>query len=126
MTQGTLRDVVVINIQIFIEGGFQFGCRGEAGLLDQITDAAIEAFDHTICLRMSGWTETMLNGKRHARLIKGMFSCWLFILAGKAVGELTTIVSEYFLGFHRCGLFHLTQEVSAAAVGLIAVDARRP
>lgn len=47
-----------------------------------------------------------------------------FFLAGKAVRKLAAVVGQDLLDFHRGGLFEPTQEVGAAPLGLVVIDAQ--
>ena len=54
MSQGVLRNEMVAAAQVLHQRGIEVGRAGEAGLLDQVADAAIEALDHAVGLRMPG------------------------------------------------------------------------
>lgn len=47
-----LRNVMVVQFQIVHQGRLQVGPAGEAGLLQNFVDAAVESFDHAIRLRV--------------------------------------------------------------------------
>lgn len=66
----------------------------------------------------------MLDAQRGARLVKGMLTGRFFFLAGKAVRKLAAVVGQDLLDFHRGGLFEPTQEVGAAPLGLVVIDAQ--
>lgn len=61
MFQGTLRYVVIVDFQIVAQGRFKLGGGAETGLVDDLADAAVEAFDHAVGLRMARRNETMLD-----------------------------------------------------------------
>jgi hypothetical protein len=48
-----LWDEVVVGLKIIVQGLFKFGDGVEAGLSAKFTDAAVETFDHAICLRLA-------------------------------------------------------------------------
>jgi hypothetical protein len=53
MSNGLLRDEVVVRQEIVLQGLFEFGGAPETGLLAQFADASIEAFNHAVCLGMA-------------------------------------------------------------------------
>ena len=57
MVQGALGNVVVVSGQVLGERGIELGSAGEAGLLDEVADAAVEALDHAVGLRVPGWAQ---------------------------------------------------------------------
>ena len=123
MVQGTLGDVVVVGRQVVGESGVEVGGAGEAGLLDQVADSAVEAFDHAVGLRMPGRAQAVLDAHGQASHIEHVLARGRPGFAGEAVGELTAVVGEDVLDFHGCDAFEATQEVDAAVLGLIAVAA---
>lgn len=54
LNQRALRDVVVVGGEILAERDIKVGRAGEAGLLAQDADAAVEAFYHTVGLAVPG------------------------------------------------------------------------
>ena len=123
MVQGTLGDVMVVGGQILGEHGIEVGSAGEAGLLDQVADAAVEALDHAVGLGVPGWAKAVLDAHRRAGHIEHMAARGRAGLAGEAVGELAAVVGQDVLDFHGCGALEAAQEVDAALLGLVAVAA---
>ena len=91
-----LRNVVIIEMPILLQGGFQVASGDERGAFQHLGDATVEAFDHPIGLRMLGLDQSMLDAVRGAGLIEAMLTR-RFALAGgaKAVGELFPIVGQH-------------------------------
>ena len=58
-------------------------------LLYQVTDAPIESFSYKQFVWDAWEGEMMLNAKRCAAFGKAILTCWLSVLAGKTVGEVT-------------------------------------
>ena len=71
---------------------------------NQLTDAAIEALDHTVGLRMARPDEAMIYAEVYAGQVKCMLARRSPFLAGESVRELTAVVGEDRLDVHRRGL----------------------
>ena len=99
-------------------------CGLEAGLADDLADAAVESLDHAVGLRMARRTQAVLDGQFRAAPVECVFSAWRLRLAGEAVGELTAVVGEHGLDLHRRGLVQATQEVGCGGFVLAGVDAQ--
>ena len=97
----------------------EFGCRCEPGLVDDVADAAVEALDHAVGLRMPGWAQAVLDAQRYAGKIEYMLTRRSFGFAREAVGELTAVVCEDSLDLHWRSPFEAAEEVSL----LSSVDA---
>ena len=67
MIECTLRNVMVVGRCVLHQSGFQFGAAGESALFDDLGDAAVEALDHAVGLRMPGRTQAMLDDQRGTR-----------------------------------------------------------
>ena len=129
MFQCALRNVVVVNFEVVAQSRLELGGRTEAGLIDDLADAAVEAFDHAVSLRMARWNKAMLDRQVFAEHVERVLASryaiaadGVFLPAGEAVGELAAVVGEQLDDVDRAGVFHLDQEVSAAAVGLVGID----
>ena len=61
MIQGSLRDVIEVEVGIFLQGSDEFGLRGEMSLFEQAGYPAIEAFDHAVGLRVLGRYQAVLD-----------------------------------------------------------------
>jgi hypothetical protein len=83
-----LRYVVIVELQIVLRGRRQLSRIGEPGLLEKFADAAVEAFDHAIRLRVSGRRQTVLNGDAGTGNIEGVVARRLLVFGGKSVGKL--------------------------------------
>ena len=100
MLQGALWNVVVIDFHVVAQSRFKLGGGAKAGLVDELADTAIEAFNHAVRLRVARRNEAMLDLELFAQDVKHMlaggygFTLGFFLPAGKTVGELTTIVGE--------------------------------
>jgi hypothetical protein len=66
----------------------QFGRREEAGLIDQIADAAVEALDHAIGLGMSRRAQPVFDPRGLAGQVEYMLSRRDSAFTREAVGEL--------------------------------------
>ena len=121
--QGALGNVMVVGQQILIERGIELASAGEAGLLDQVADAAVEALDHAVCLGVPGRAQAVLNAHRRAGHIEHMAARRCPGLAGEAVGELAAVVGQDVQDSHGGDALQAAQEVDAAGLGLVAVAA---
>ena len=119
---------MVVNLEVVAQGRFQLSCRGETGLVDDFADAAVEALHHAVGLRMTRRNEAMLNLELLAQAVKHMLATGyslavvIFLLAGKAVGELAAIIGEQFDDLDGTRRLHLGQEFDAAALCLVGID----
>ena len=52
---------MVIDFQVIAQWRFELGPGSEAGLVDDLADAAVEAFHHTVGLRMAWWDQAMFD-----------------------------------------------------------------
>jgi len=95
VAQGLLRELLIIDLDVALDGIGQVRGGVEAGGTQHVGDAAVEAFDHTIGLRGSGRDEPMLDTVVGTDAIKSMGTGRL-ALAGsaEAVGKFLTIVGE--------------------------------
>ena len=72
---------------------------------------------------MPGWAQAVLDAQRYAGKIEYMLTRRSLGFAREAVGELTAVVCEDSLDLHWRSPFEAAEEVSAAALGLVAVGA---
>ena len=95
MAEILLRNVVIIEMPILLQGRFQVASGDERGAFQHLGDATIEAFDHAVGLGMLGFDQAMLNAVLGTCAIEAMLTR-RFALAGgaKAVGELLAVVSQ--------------------------------
>ncbi len=52
---------MIVDLQVVAQGRFQLGCRGKPSLVDDLADAAIEALDYAVSLRVTRRNEAMLD-----------------------------------------------------------------
>ena len=64
MVQGALRDVVVVGGEMVLQCRFEFGRARESSLPDEVGDAAVEALDQAVGLRMAGQAQAVLDSER--------------------------------------------------------------
>lgn len=129
MIQGALRDAVVVEFQIVAQRRFKLGGGAESCLADDLADAAVEALHHAIRLRVARRNEAVFDHEVFAKYVERVLAGGdavagdgVFFLAREAVCELATIVGEQLDDVDRAGVFHLDQEVGAAAIGLVGID----
>ena len=95
MPEILLWDVVIIEVKILLQGGFQVTGGGESGGFQHFGDAAVEAFDHAVGLGMFGLDQPVVDAVRGAGLIEGVPAGRLALAGGaEAVGELLAVVGE--------------------------------
>ncbi len=96
VVQVFLRDVVIIQIDEAFEGGLQGGGGVEAVGAQDVSNTAIEAFDHAIGLRAAGLGQAMRDAVVGTDPIEGMGAGGLALAGGtEAIGELLAIVGEH-------------------------------
>jgi hypothetical protein len=89
-----LRNMVVVELQVVEQGRLQIGPAVEAGLLQQLADAAVEALHHAVGLRMARRRQTVLDTHAGVDLVEGVPAAGLLILRRAAVGELRAVVGQ--------------------------------
>ena len=70
MIERPLGDLMVVRPHIAHQRCLQLCCRCKARLMEYLGDPAVEALDHTVGLRVTGWAQTMLNAQRFASHIE--------------------------------------------------------
>ena len=60
MAEIFLRNVVIIEMPILLQGRFQVASGDERGAFQYLGDATVEAFDHAVGLRMLGFDQSMI------------------------------------------------------------------
>jgi len=120
---------VAIDLQVIAQRRFELGPGREAGLVDDLADAAIEALHHAVGLRMTWRDQTMFDRQLLAQHVERVLAAAnpvagfrVFFLAGKALGELAAIVGEQLDDGDRTGFIEHDQEVGPAAAGLVSID----
>ena len=119
---------MVVDLDVVAKRRFELECGAKAGLIDDVADAAIEAFHHAVGLRMARRNEAMLDVGFLAKDVEYMLAAGyplaflIFLLAGKTVGKLTAIIGKQLDDLDRAGSPHLGQEVDTAAVGLVGIN----
>ncbi len=96
MAEVLLWDVVIIEVEIALQGGFQMPGRGEGGGFQHLGDAAVEALDHPVGLRVSGLDQPMVDAVVGAGSVEDV-PAGRFALAGgaEAVGELLAVIGQH-------------------------------
>ena len=108
---------MVVDCQVIAQRRFQFVPGAETGLVDDLAEAAIEAFDHAVGLRVTRRNQSMFDHQLLARHVKDMLAArdtvaadWVFFLLGKTVGELAGVVGEQFDDADRASVFSLIRK----------------
>ena len=123
MIECMLGNSVVVHLDVVVERGLQLGRRGESGLADHLADSAVEAFHHGVGLRVARWAQAVLDVQGFAAHVELVSARWRVLFADESVRELAAVVGQQLGDLHRCILVQLLQEVHAAGVALIGVDA---
>ena len=113
---------MVVQLEVVVQSRFQVGLAIEAGLLQKLVDAAVEAFNHAVCLRVARWREAVFNTHALADLVEYVLAAGLLVFAGEAVRELRAIVGQDFDDLDRRGILQAAQEIDAAGVTHVVVD----
>ena len=124
VTQRALREVVVVELGVAFERGLQILARAEVRGRQDVADAPIEALDHAVGLRVTRLGEPVLDAEQGALTIEGVLARGFLALGGEAVGELAAVVGQQLDDLHRCGRVQAAQEVAAAGLALVGVDAQ--
>ena len=91
-----LWDVVIIEVKILLQGGFQVTGGGESGGFQHFGDAAVEAFDHAVGLGVVGFDEAVVDAVGGTGLVEGVLAGGLALAGGaEAVGELFAVVGQH-------------------------------
>lgn len=85
---------------------------------------AVEALDHTVDLGMPEPTEAVLDAKLSVDEVKGVLARGLLVGTGESIRELAAVVGQHLLNHHGCSAFESPQEVCAAGLGLVAINAK--
>src|SRR5450759_334370 len=131
MTECLLRNVLIVEHGVALDGGGQLLAADEAGGGENVADASVESLDHAMGLWMPRRNQAMLDPQQHALAIEGVLSGGCLALAGETVGELaavprrgSSIVGQNLHDLHgRCGA-QVAQEVGAADFALIGVESQ--
>ncbi len=90
MTEISLRNIGIIDIQVLNQSLFKLLGGFKTGLLNNFLNPAVEALSHAVCLRFFRLDQAMLNAVLRAFLIEDMFSSRL------PLARRTEAVSELF------------------------------
>ena len=129
MTQCFLGDVLIVEHAIAFDRGGQRLTTDATGGGEDVADAAIEALDHAVGLRVPGPNQAVFDTQPHPFSIEDMVAGGCLALAGETIGELaaiprrgSSIVGQELHHLHGgCGV-QAAQEVGAADLALISVD----
>jgi hypothetical protein len=110
MIQCLLRDVVVVKIYIPMQCGFEILGGGKVMGLQYLGNAAIEAFDHAIGLRVAGWYQAMLDALFGTGPIEDVLSGGPMFPTQTPIREFRAVVGQALLNTEGCGLNQGFQE----------------
>jgi hypothetical protein len=77
--QGALGEMVIVQVGIAQEGGFEALGGIEAMGLQDLGNAAIEAFHQAVGLRMARWNQAVFDGLFRADLVDGVGTAGWFL-----------------------------------------------
>jgi hypothetical protein len=92
------------------------------GLSYQLTDLAIEAFNHAVGLRVARPSQAMLDLHASADFVKGVVAAGHLVFGGKAVSKLRAVIGQYSGDLDRRRELETAQEIDATAFSHVAVD----
>ena len=93
--QRGLRQLMIVQVHVAMQGCPQVLARPEVMGLQDVADAAIEAFHHTVGLRRPGLGQSVLDAQGLAELVELVRAARLTVLgAEQAVGELLAVVAS--------------------------------
>ena len=96
MAEILLRNVVIIEIPILLQGRFQVASGDERGAFQDLGDAAVEAFDHAVGLGVMGFDEAMVDAVGGTGLVEDVLAGGRALAGGaEAVGELFAVVGQH-------------------------------
>jgi hypothetical protein len=122
MTDGLLRDEVVVHQRKVRQGLFEFGGTGKAGLLAKFADTAVESLNHAVRLGMAGRDETVLDPGVGAGLVEDVMAGRLFLAESEAIGEWCAVVRQYRANTDRAGRLQALEEIQVARFAPVIVD----
>jgi hypothetical protein len=96
--------------------------RSQSGSWQKFADAAIEAFNHAVCLGMAWRNKAMVNLGAGAGPIEDMIARGLLLPGSEAVGELCAVVRQDRTNVNRTDGLQAFEEVQAAFFALVIVD----
>lgn len=117
--------MVVVKLEVIVQCGLQIGPAIEAGLRDQLTDPAIEAFHHAVSLRVARRRQAMLDFHAATCLVEGMIAAGLLVFGGEAVGKLRAVVGQYLGDLDRRCELQTAQEIDATTFSHIVVNMQK-
>jgi hypothetical protein len=86
--------MMVVQLQIVQQSRLQVSPAVETGLLQQFVDAAVEALNHAVRLRVARRCQAMLGRDGRAGYVECMPAAWLLVFGGEAVGKLRAVVGQ--------------------------------
>jgi len=122
MPQSSLRDVLIIEGDIAMQGGLQIRRGVKAMGLQHVFNPPVEAFHHPIGLRPAGWDQAVFDGLFGTELVEFVIARGLFGAGQEAVGKFRTVIGEALLDAERRGLDHGFQEDPGAVGGAIGFE----
>ena len=124
VTERFLRQVVVIKRLVALARDVEILTRAKARGRQYVADALTEVLDHAVGLRMARGDQAVLDAEQGALAVERVLAGRRFGLACEAIGELATVVGEQLVDLHRRGGVQPSQEIGAAGLSPIGVDAQ--
>ena len=123
MPEILLWDVVIIEVKILLQGGFQVTGGDARGAFQHLGDATVEAFDHPVGLRVLGLDQSVLDPMSGASLVEDVLAGGLALAGGaKAVGELFPVVGQHGANDERRLGPQAFQEAGSGGGGFVGLD----
>lgn len=119
MLQCPLRDVLIVELDVAGDGIAQVLAGAESSGIEDLGDAAVEALDHAVGLRMSGLDESVIDGVLGADLVEGMMAGGVALSGStEAVRELLAVIGEDLGDLEGSGLDQAFEEGAGVGGGL--------
>ena len=124
MPECSLWKLLVVERLVTLAGDPKVFARAEMLAGQDLTDAAVEAIDHPVSLRVARIDQMMLDTQQHALAIERVLIGRFFRLAGEAVSKLTAVARQQFHNFHRRTDVQTAQELGSARFAFVDIDAQ--
>lgn len=116
---------MVVKLEIVVQRLLQVSPAIEAGLLQELADAAVKALDHAVCLWMTRWCQAVFYTHAYADLVEHMLAAGLLVLAGETVRELRAIIGQDFADFDRRSFLEKAEKIDAARISHVVIDVQK-
>lgn len=80
----------MVQLQIVHQCNPQIGTAIEARLLQQLVDAAVEALDHAVRLRVAQWRQAVLGRQCGASHVERVLAAWLFAFGNETIRQIAS------------------------------------